>query len=418
MTIPSDLRMSRRSGRLQARNISCDSENECPSALAPRKRKYEETEPTNEHQQDTQRHKYEIQGCWSQITTGTVTPCILIETPQKETEISPDMSKFTRYRFKNLFISPCPLPELSWATSKDVWLKMLDKENRYVHSSRVLQNHSALNHEMRTILMDWLIEVSEVYSLHRETFYLAQDFFDRFMSTQNHVSKSMLQLIGVTCLFIASKLEEIYPPKINEFAYVTDGACCEDDIIQMELIVLKALNWELCPVTAIAWLNLYLQVSSLKEMPKLLLPQYSQEQFIQIAQLLDLCILDTSSLDFRYRILAAAALYHYTSLEIVTKATGLDWESIAECVQWMTPYATAARRSPPVELQMIKKVLPDDLHNIQTHTNYLEMLDEVGAQRAAPLPERQSPLSVGILTPPKSTEKKPLSGQCTVNPIH
>uniref|UniRef100_A0A8C5PLT5 Cyclin E2 n=1 Tax=Leptobrachium leishanense TaxID=445787 RepID=A0A8C5PLT5_9ANUR len=351
--------MSRRSGRLHAKNVKCDSENECPTELAPRKRKYEEIETTNEHQQDAQRHKYEIQGCWSQITTGTATPCILIETPQKETESSPDMSKFTRYRFKNLFISPCPLPELSWANSKDVWVKMLDKETRYLHSSGILRNHSALNTDMRVILMDWLIEVSEVYSLHRETFYLAQDFFDRFMSTQSQVGKSMLQLIGVTCLFIASKLEvcfinwvpgaaienkEIYPPKINEFAYVTDGACCEDDIIDMELIVLKALKWELCPVTAIAWLNLYLQVSSLKDVPKLLLPQYSQEQFIHIAQLLDLCILDSSALDFKYRILAAAALYHHTSMEIVTKATGLAWESISECVQWISPCARAARR--------------------------------------------------------------------------
>lgn len=37
-------------------------------------------------------------------------------------------------------------------------------------------------------------------------------------------------------------------------------------------------------MTAAGWLNLYLQVSSLKESPKLLLPQYSQEKFIQIAQ--------------------------------------------------------------------------------------------------------------------------------------
>lgn len=43
--------------------------------------------------------------------------------------------------------------------------------------------------------------------LHRETFYLAQDFFDRFMLTQVAVGKNQLQLIGITSLFIASKLE-------------------------------------------------------------------------------------------------------------------------------------------------------------------------------------------------------------------
>lgn len=47
---------------------------------------------------------------------------------------------------------------------------------------------------------------------------------------------------------------------------------------------LQALKWELSPVTIISWLNLYLQVDALKDVPKVLLPQYSQEKFIQIAQ--------------------------------------------------------------------------------------------------------------------------------------
>ena len=44
---------------------------------------------------------------------------------------------------------------------------------------------------------------------------------------------------GVTCLFIAAKVEEIYPPKIHEFAFVTDGACSENEILDMELVILK-----------------------------------------------------------------------------------------------------------------------------------------------------------------------------------
>lgn len=49
--------------------------------------------------------------------------------------------------------------------------------------------------------------MSEVYSLHRQTTYLAQDFFDRFMLTQEDVRKDRLQLLGITALFIASKIE-------------------------------------------------------------------------------------------------------------------------------------------------------------------------------------------------------------------
>jgi len=53
----------------------------------------------------------------------------------------------------------------------------------------------------------WRLQVSEAYTLHRQTFYLAQDYFDRFMLTQDNVEKGLLQLIGITCLFIASKME-------------------------------------------------------------------------------------------------------------------------------------------------------------------------------------------------------------------
>lgn len=47
----------------------------------------------------------------------------------------------------------------------------------------------------------------EEYKLHRETYYLAMNMFDRFMDTRTNVRKEQLQLLGVTCLFIASKIE-------------------------------------------------------------------------------------------------------------------------------------------------------------------------------------------------------------------
>lgn len=47
----------------------------------------------------------------------------------------------------------------------------------------------------------------ETYALHRQTFYLAQDYFDRFLLLEKNMMIGALQLIVLTCLLIASKME-------------------------------------------------------------------------------------------------------------------------------------------------------------------------------------------------------------------
>ena len=69
------------------------------------------------------------------------------------------------------------------------------------------------------------------------------------------IQKSRLQLVGVTALFIASKLEEIYPPKLSEFSYVTDGACTDDEILMQELVMLKVGIVDRAPPPPHSWMD-------------------------------------------------------------------------------------------------------------------------------------------------------------------
>ena len=81
----------------------------------------------------------------------------------------------------------------------DLWQPFHSKPRKSYQRSQsevLLSKHSSLSPKMRTILLDWLIEVCEVYRLHRETFYLAADFFDRYMSSTTDIPKTKLQLIG------------------------------------------------------------------------------------------------------------------------------------------------------------------------------------------------------------------------------
>ncbi|XP_061449897.1 G1/S-specific cyclin-E1 [Rhineura floridana] len=332
-------------------------------------------------------------------------PHMLIPTPDKDDELG--SPKFTPFMHQSLASSrESPLPVLGWANRDEVWKNMIKKEHAYARDKLYMQRHPLLQPKMRVILLDWLMEVCEVYKLHRETYYLAQDFFDRFMATQQNIVKTLLQLIGISSLFIAAKLEEIYPPKLHQFAYVTDGACTEEEILSMELIVMKALNWNLSPLTVVSWLNIYMQVAYLNEIYQVLLPQYPQDIFVQIAELLDLCVLDAGSLEYTYGVLAASALYHFSSCELMQKVSGYELCDIRECVKWMVPFAVAIREVGSSPLKHFRGIPSEDLHNIQTHINTFDLLDKVQVKQAALAEKnRSSPLPTGVLTPPQSSKK-------------
>lgn len=58
-----------------------------------------------------------------------------------------------------------------------------------------LDHQSEINSQMRTILVDWLVEVADEYKLNDETLFLCIQYVDRFLSTVN-VTRSKLQLLG------------------------------------------------------------------------------------------------------------------------------------------------------------------------------------------------------------------------------
>lgn len=78
-----------------------------------------------------------------------------------------------------------------------------------------------INSSMRAILVDWLVEVGEEYKLLPQTLYLTVSYIDRFLSSMR-VVRGKLQLVGTACMLLASKFEEIYPPEVSEFVYITD----------------------------------------------------------------------------------------------------------------------------------------------------------------------------------------------------
>uniref|UniRef100_A0A034WTK0 G2/mitotic-specific cyclin-A n=1 Tax=Bactrocera dorsalis TaxID=27457 RepID=A0A034WTK0_BACDO len=131
-----------------------------------------------------------------------------------------------------------------------------ESEKKHRPKPYYMRRQADINHSMRTILVDWLVEVSEEYNLDTETLYLSVSYIDRFLS-QMSVVRSKLQLVGTAAMYIASKYEEIYPPDVGEFVFITDDTYNKAQVLRMEQIILKILAFDLCTPTAYVFINTY-----------------------------------------------------------------------------------------------------------------------------------------------------------------
>jgi len=123
-----------------------------------------------------------------------------------------------------------------------------------------MEDQSFINERMRSILVDWLVEVHLKFKLVPETLYLTINVIDRYLA-KTEVSRPKLQLVGVTALLIASKYEEIYPPELRDLVYICDRAYSKVEILEMEEIILKKLEYQITIPSAHAFLVRYLKAA-------------------------------------------------------------------------------------------------------------------------------------------------------------
>ena len=108
----------------------------------------------------------------------------------------------------------------------------------------------------RKILVDWIVGVSTHFHLLQETLFLSVDLLDRYLQCCI-VTKQQLQLVGTACLYVASKYEEIYPPFLNDFVYMTDHTYTKEQLLEMEKMLLVKLDYQLGKPLSIHFLRRY-----------------------------------------------------------------------------------------------------------------------------------------------------------------
>lgn len=120
----------------------------------------------------------------------------------------------------------------------------LPLQKRQTISSNFLSIQKEMTPKMRSVLVDWLVNVHHQFKLLPESLYMGVWIMDRFFQVET-VNKDKIQLVGVTAFFIATKYEEIYPPDLSDFVAVCDQLYSKRDILKMEVEILRMLKFEI-----------------------------------------------------------------------------------------------------------------------------------------------------------------------------
>ena len=128
-----------------------------------------------------------------------------------------------------------------------IYRNLLMEEEKDISAMPVyeeIKSQKEINLQMRSILVDWIIDVHYKFGFTDETLFMTILIIDRYISYKQ-ISRIKFQLLGITSMLLACKHEEINVPKVEDFIYITDNAYTKNEVFHMENDILNALNFEL-----------------------------------------------------------------------------------------------------------------------------------------------------------------------------
>lgn len=127
---------------------------------------------------------------------------------------------------------------------QDIYKYLLELEDQFRIEKNFLSGHKSSAH-MRTVLINWMIEVHINFKLLLETLHLAVAIVDRYLQLNKQIGRDTLQLVGATAIWIAGKYEDIYILDLKDLVYICDNTFSKKQFLKMECVILEKLEFNL-----------------------------------------------------------------------------------------------------------------------------------------------------------------------------
>jgi len=134
-----------------------------------------------------------------------------------------------------------PMEHAQYAMETFQYFKEREKRFRVAH---YMDHQTDITVHMRSFLVDSIDELQGYWKLGHETLYTAIKMIDLYLS-KHQVSRNHLQLVGMTALMIACKIEETKPPVVAEFVEITGGEFDARQMLWMERRMITVLDYDL-----------------------------------------------------------------------------------------------------------------------------------------------------------------------------
>ena len=175
------------------------------------------------------------------------------------------------------------------------------KDKGYIDPYYLISKEREITPEMRTMIIDWLFEVHQLFNFQEKSLFMTVQLMDRFL-TKETIESNELQLLILTCINISSKHEELEYPILDNFITVSGYNYTADDMIKMESRVLRAIDWEIVSPNLYDFFQIFSSICELNPI------ENSQGVYI-----LNIILMDVNMLKYSISLLA------FVVIKIVTK---------------------------------------------------------------------------------------------------
>ena len=188
----------------------------------------------------------------------------------------------------------------------EILYSLLKEESEFISKKMINHNYllnsdNEISPEMRAMVVDWLLEVHQIFHFKEKCLFTTIQIIDKFLSKKN-ISLEQFQLLALTAMNIASKQEEVEYPILDNFITISKNTVTKKEMVSMENNVISTINFEILSPTSLDFFQIYASICNLNPV------EISQGLYI-----LNILLIDINMLEYKCSILA------FSVLKLITK---------------------------------------------------------------------------------------------------